>query len=567
MKHISFPNGQTDAQPKRSDRSLYRRAFPKGLAIGLFTLAAVIVLTGSLVYGEGGDDALLIDQNGNVGIGTTDPKARLDVSGKANTDKQISLQLRSGNNANNYESNQITFGWDGTDTFRHAIKTRHHGSQIGGNAIDFYVWKYGTGKDAKAAIGGLHTMTLNGGNVGIGTTEPEARLDVKGGGGPTVDLRVSGRIRSNSSEGGLWLSDGNDGFVGNNGKNIGFYTNSVLWNAFQIRKSDGNVGIGTTEPKARLDVIGGGGSNVDLRVSGRIRSNSSEGGLWLSDGNDGFVGNNDKNIGFHTHSVKWNAFQIRKSDGYVGIGTTEPKARLDVRGNVEVHGNLFVHGKLAYYWGSDKSWKHIQNRAGDMAGSYSCDGPKSSDLRFKSELQSIPSALNKILKLRGVTYRWNDDALRYFTRDIEDTLSAGPNATEAENHKLWRAEREKRYKELAKINVGIIAQDVEAVLPEAVTTDEEGYKSVRYHYLIPLLIEALKEQDKTVKEQAQVVAQLQQEIVRLVAANLAVQQQLAELATVKAQVAMLEAAVQRVAATQASGASDAVAHLFKTKAH
>jgi hypothetical protein len=43
--------------------------------------------------------------------------------------------------------------------------------------------------------------------------------------------------------------------------------------------------------------------------------------------------------------------------------------------------------------------------------------------------------------------------------------------------------------------VGVIAQDVEAVLPEAVVTDADGYKSVRYHYLIALLIEAIKEQD------------------------------------------------------------------------
>ena len=79
MKHTSLLNGQTDAQPKRSDRSICRRAFSKGLALGLLTLAAVIVLTGSLAYGEGGGDALFINPNGNVGIGTTDPKARLDV--------------------------------------------------------------------------------------------------------------------------------------------------------------------------------------------------------------------------------------------------------------------------------------------------------------------------------------------------------------------------------------------------------------------------------------------------------------------------------------------------------
>jgi hypothetical protein len=156
-----------------------------------------------------------------------------------------------------------------------------------------------------------------------------------------------------------------------------------------------------------------------------------------------------------------------------------------------------------------------------------------------------------------VTYRWNEAALRYFTRDIETTISAGPNATEEENRKVWQKERNKRYKELANTLVGVVAQDVEAVLPEAVSTDEAGYKSVRYQYLIPLLIEALKEQDQTVKDQAQILAHQQQEIARLAAANLAVQQQLADLAAVRAQVARLEATLQRGAAARSFVVPDA----------
>ena len=88
-------------------------------------------------------------------------------------------------------------------------------------------------------------------------------------------------------------------------------------------------------------------------------------------------------------------------------------------------------------------------------------------------------------------------------RDISTTLPAGPEASEEENRKRWQAERDKRYKELSKSVVGVVAQDVEAVLPEAVTTDAAGYKQVAYRELIPLLIEALKEEDKISKEQEQ----------------------------------------------------------------
>ena len=53
------------------------------------------------------------------------------------------------------------------------------------------------------------------------------------------------------------------------------------------------------------------------------------------------------------------------------------------------------------------------------------------------------------------------------------------------------------------------------MLPEAVTTDEEGYKYVHYHQLIPLLIEAIKEQDLAITAQAERLARQQREIERL----------------------------------------------------
>jgi Chaperone of endosialidase len=195
-------------------------------------------------------------------------------------------------------------------------------------------------------------------------------------------------------------------------------------------------------------------------------------------------------------------------------------------------GGLFVTGTLAYYWGPDKAWKHIENRAGDWAGSYLGPNPPS-DVRLKTELHPIPSALEKVSQLRGVTFHWNEQGLQYLTRDIATALSAGPGASDEENRKLWQAERDKRYKELSKASVGVVAQDVEAVLPEAVTADETGYKSVKYYELIPLVIEALNEENKVSQEQARTIARQQAEIQRLTVANQAALQQLKELQEVK----------------------------------
>jgi hypothetical protein len=90
----------------------------------------------------------------------------------------------------------------------------------------------------------------------------------------------------------------------------------------------------------------------------------------------------------------------------------------------------------------------------------------SSDARYKNVFGNISGALTSVNSLNGVTYTYNE-------------LSGKDTET---------------------VRAGVIAQEVEKVLPQAVYTDENGYKSVSYDSLVPLLIEAIKELTVRVQE-------------------------------------------------------------------
>ncbi|MDH4035762.1 MAG: tail fiber domain-containing protein, partial [candidate division Zixibacteria bacterium] len=129
------------------------------------------------------------------------------------------------------------------------------------------------------------------------------------------------------------------------------------------------------------------------------------------------------------------SFIIRASGG-VGIGTNEPLADLHVNGNICYTGSIGA-----------------------------C-----SDKRYKKNISNLSGSLDKVLKMRGVSYDWNQ--VDYPKHDFDDQK-----------------------------HLGFIAQEVEELYPEMVMTDKNGYKSVDYSRLTPVLVEAIKEQQEQIKSQ------------------------------------------------------------------
>ena len=89
----------------------------------------------------------------------------------------------------------------------------------------------------------------------------------------------------------------------------------------------------------------------------------------------------------------------------------------------------------------------------------------SSDKRLKDNIKLISTPLDKILKIGGYTFNWNEKQDMYNGQDI-----------------------------------GVIAQEIEKVLPEVVEKRDNGYKAVKYEKIVPLLIESIKEQQKQIEE-------------------------------------------------------------------
>jgi len=187
------------------------------------------------------------------------------------------------------------------------------------------------------------------------------------------------------------------------------------------------------------------------------------------------------------------------NNGNVGIGTTSPGYLLDVNGTAQFRGAMYFgttgqYGLISY----TSNYLSVRGRIGQMLylGSNDTDGQmvinngnvgigttaptrrlwvngdaggtsswyNDSDERLKKNITQIDNGLDKVMRLRGVYFEWKDTT----------------------NHPEGR-------------QVGLIAQEVEKVVPEVV--DKKGeYYSIATANLVPVLIEAIKEQQKEIEK-------------------------------------------------------------------
>ena len=318
-------------------------------------------------------------------------------------------------------------------------------------------------------------VNLMGAEFGIGTLAPTNELDVNG----QIRMRTgatAGYIPVSNGTGVMtWtdpttittadvtLDEAYDGNGSGLGRTITADNGAVYINGSDGLAVNGNVGIGTTDQSHRLIVSG---SSSDTEPIVTLRSGNENTGI--NDGaqlafgynntdnyshfiqtrhNSGAAVNNAIDFYLSNSSVAANSISsgsVRvmtlEGTGNVGIGVANPSVKFQVAGDATISGKFNSNG--------------IQ---------------ESSDVRFKKNIQPLSDALSNVMKLEGVSYNWKQEEFP-----------------------------EKNFGDQTEI--GVIAQEIEKIYPELVNTDKDGYKSVQYSHIVPVLIEAIKEQQQLISQ-------------------------------------------------------------------
>src|SRR3989338_4068770 len=524
--------------------------------IGIGTTSPTDLLTvydGNVNFSTGSQIGFFYQNStGNVGIGTKSPQGMLEISNSSaltvpwinvtdGADGAKFIIDTSGNvcigTAAPVEKLMITIADSGT-TWANYDGIRIYNTDTTTNAGGRLVFNLGDSGTAQAGIAGVIVASSDSalafitedsdtitekmritetGNVGIGTSSPTDLLVVQGPNKENISLSPSGNnaiirmdyitgndaiimFRENSIE------KGRIAYVGDTKelRLISSEAESILTlhsnNTERIRiNAAGNVGIGTTSPGALLEIVDG---DVNItngtgdwgmifdEATGFVGMGYSINDNWaqlngplsiFASGDNGSsairIQTNDatgehSGIGFYTASLPGQSFPL----GLVGLEKTSDTGKHS--GDLVFYTrpgttNVAPIERMRITSGGDICYPATDADLSDCA----------SDARLKTNIQDYQYGLNEILQLRPVNFNWNQKAV--------SELSYNPNLT----------------------NTGLIAQEVEQIIPEWVETKEDGYKKIPGSGDLDLvLVNAVKELNSKISALEQQNNELKAEI-------------------------------------------------------
>ncbi len=414
--------------------------------------------------------------NGNVGIGTTSPGSLLSIGGAngwnfgdnaTTTSNAKGIDLRGGGcfavngvciGSSAPFSNTIANGGTATTTF-----------YDGG--VTFYNNSLGTLSQGTTASDFFYDVANK--RLGLGTSTPWAQLSVNPNGVTGPEFVIGSSTSTH--------------FMVTSGGRIGIGTTSpmaaVSLGSGQIVIPNGSatapaIQFATESTTNGIYRYSSGGFGVSLNGTGRFGVNASN---LVSVTNVGIYGFSSNLIGSADTGISRSAAGILaigtgaqgSAAGTLlakagGFGTTSPSAILSISNSATTPGSapLFVVASTTnglstttVFSISNKGDVTINGSSGAtcVIGSGTGGTSCTSDERLKTDITVLPDALARIQQLRGVTFRWID------TKKDQST------------------------------NIGVIAQDVQKVFPEAISKMANGILTVDYGSLIAPVIEAIKE--------------------------------------------------------------------------
>ncbi len=405
-----------------------------------------------------GPDQFLIRASGGVGIGTNEPARPLHVS----ADQGIA-RIESANNTGGGSVLELSNKTVATDLSLGAINFLDSAGAVPGQIA--YIKGNFVGDDILTfRVDASERMRVTGlGTVGIGTANPTSSLHVANE-RATMDMETTNSnagslliLRNNTSATDVTL--GTLAFVGTSGQlsgEIRYQDNELIdYMKFDVGGSErirvtsaGTLEIGTQTGSTALGLRVDAGSDVGLSNGGFLQLGDAGSANMAFDQNEIMARNNGSGA----------TLFINPSQGDLLIGNNNANVRVGIGLNTPAQA-LDVDGNVQA----------------------SCGILLCSDARFKKNVSPLDSALNIVNRLCGVNFEWRNEEFP---------------------ERQWSNGNQ----------IGFIAQEVEAVVPEIVSKGTEGYYSVDYGRLTPVLVEAIKEQQRQLNNQSRTIERYEQEL-------------------------------------------------------
>ncbi len=316
-------------------------------------------------------------------------------------------------------------------------KANHHGT---------FVWADSAFADFASTRSNQFLIRARGG-VGIGTNDPQAALHILNAGTPPASLAAN-----------------NNGLLLGIQSTAGYKWVQSYGGALSLNPVGNNVGIGTTSPQRKLEVVESIDNNVSIGVN---NPNTGSNAVSLV-----AVNSDGAQLSLQAHSSNYIAahradrVSVIAATNAAGLDLTTTGTNADLRiftgGYADFNERLRVTNAGNIGIGATNPTNILTVQRNSFTDPIADAWTTYSSRRWKTNIRTLDGALEKVQRLRGVSYDW---------------------------------------KEGGKHDIGLIAEEVGEVIPEVVAYEANGKdtRAVDYPRLVAVLIEAIKEQQKQIE--------------------------------------------------------------------